>query len=271
MLDVSVLDKDNRPSFDLDKSRFAVTEDGTAQSIEFFSKEEAPVSLGILIDTSGSMRPKIDTVAQAATNLVRSSRPQDESAVIEFKDGVEVVEEFTTDERDVIEALEAIIANGQSALVDAVKLSAEYVHTEGKNRRKALLLVTDGLERGSFYSYDQISDDLRKLDVRLYIIGFTQDLDEQRSLFRKSQKGRAEQLLERLATDTGGRAFFPQDLSELGTISEEIARDLRTVYSIGYYPTNEKRDGTFRKVQVRISGDSKYVARTRAGYYADSE
>ena len=271
MLDVSVLDKDNRPSFDLEKARFAVSEDGVPQTIEFFSREEAPVSLGILIDTSGSMRPKIETVAQATTNLVRGNRPQDESAVIEFKDGVEVVEEFTTDERDVIEALEAMIANGQSALVDAVKLSAEYVQKEGHNRRKALLLVTDGLERGSFYSYDQISEDLRKLDVRLYIIGFTQDLDENRSLFKKSQKGRAEQLLERLASDTGGRAFFPADLSELGQISEEIGKDLRTVYAIGYYPTNEKQDGTFRKVQVRIAGDSKFVARTRSGYYADRE
>lgn len=271
LLDVSVVDRDNRPNFDLDRSRFSVFEDGAPQAIQFFSKEEAPISLGILVDTSGSMRPKIDTVIQAVSNLVRTSRPQDEAAVIEFKDGVEVVEEFSTDERNVLDALEDIIASGQSALVDAVKLSAEYVHKEGKHRRKALLLVTDGLERGSYYSYEEIAGDLRQLDVRLYIIGFTQDLDSSRSLFRKSEKGRAEQLLTRLTSDTGGRAFFPKDLSELGPIGEEIAKDLRTVYAIGYYPTNDKRDGTFRRVEVKITGDSKYLARTRAGYYAEKE
>jgi Ca-activated chloride channel homolog len=271
LLDVSVVDKENRPYFEFDKSKFAVTEDGAPQTITFFNKEETSISLGLLIDTSGSMRSKIETVVQAVTNLVNTNRPQDETAVIEFKDGAEVVEEFTTDERDVQEALEDIVANGQSALVDAVKLSADYVQKQGHHRRKALLLVTDGLERGSYYSYEQIAESLRQTDVRLYVVGFTQDLDQSKSLFKKSDKARAEKLLKTLAGDTGGRAFFPKDLSELGTISDEIAKDMRTVYVLGYYPSNEKRDGTFRRVEVKVLGDPKYTARTRSGYYADRE
>jgi len=267
-LDVSVIDKANRPVFDLQKERFQVTEDGVPQEIKFFNKEEATVSLGLVIDTSGSVRPKLETVVQAVTNLIHANKPQDEVAVVEFKSQIELLEEFTTNERDVEDALGDLVAFGETALLDAVMLSADYVQKEGRHRRKAILVVTDGLEKGSYYTYDQVADRLKQLDVCVYFIGFTKDLDQTGSIFRKSPKKNAEALLTRLAEDTGGRAFFPADLAELGPISEEIARDLRTVYAIGYYPTNDKRDGSFRKIAVKIAGDSKYQIRSRSGYYA---
>ncbi len=276
MLDVSVVDRANRPIYDIQKDRFTVFEDGAPQQIDFFSKELAPVSLGLAIDTSGSMRSKLEYVIQSVTNLVQGNRPQDETAVIQFKDTVELIEEFTADTGDIKDALDGLISNGQTSLLDAIILAGDYVEKEGRHRRKALIIVTDGLEKGSFYSFDDLVDHAREQDVRLYLIGFTQDLDSQRGLFKKSTKTKAEQLLNRIATETGGRSFFPKDVSELGTITEQIALDLRTVYSIGYYPSNQKRDGTYRKVDVRVSNpdgrsDEKLVARTRAGYTADKE
>jgi Ca-activated chloride channel homolog len=267
-LAVSVTDKANRPVYDLSKEKFSIAEDGVAQQIAFFNKEEAPISLGLVIDTSGSVRTKLETVVQAVTNLIRGNKPQDEVAVVEFKSQIELLEEFTTDERDVEDALGDLVAFGQTALLDAILLSADYVQKEGRHRRKALLVVTDGLEKGSYYTYDQVAERVKQLDVRLYFIGFTKDLDQTGSIFRKSPKKNAEALLTKLAEDSGGRSFFPADLSELGSISDEIARDLRTIYAIGYYPTNDKRDGTFRKVSVKVAGDPKYAVRTRTGYYA---
>jgi Ca-activated chloride channel family protein len=273
VLDVSVLDRGNRPVFDLTKDRFQVLEDGVQQPIEYFSKEQTAVSLGLAIDTSGSMRTKLDAVVQAATNLVHADKPQDETAVIQFKDQVELIEEFTSDTQDVEDALGDLIANGQTSLLDAIMLACDYVQKDGRHRRKALVVVTDGLEKDSYYSIEQVVDHVRKLDVRLYLIGFTQDLEDSSGLFKKSPKGKAEALLNKLATETGGRSFFPKDLSELGPITEQIAADLRTVYAIAYYPTNTKKDGTFRKVDVRVLGadqkpDAKLSARTRSGYIA---
>lgn len=276
MLDVSVVDRANRPIYDIGKERFSVLEDGVPQQIDFFSKELAPVSLGLAIDTSGSMRSKLESVIQAVTNLVQGNRPQDETAVIQFKDTVELIEEFTADTGDVKDALDGLISNGQTSLIDAIILAGDYVQKEGRHRRKALIIVTDGLERGSFYSFDDLVDHAREQDVRLYLIGFTQDLDSQKGLFKKSTKTKAEQLLNKIATETGGRSFFPKDISELSGITEQIALDLRTVYAIGYYPTNQKRDGTYRKVDVRVANpdgrsDEKLVARTRAGYTSEKE
>jgi Ca-activated chloride channel family protein len=276
ILDVSVVDRANRPIYDIPRERFQVAEDGAPQTIEFFSRETAPVSMGLAIDTSGSMRSKLESVVQAVTNLVRTSQPNDEMAVIEFKDTVELIEEFTSKQKDVEDALEDLVANGQTSLLDAIMLSSDYIQKDSKNRRKALVLVSDGLEKGSYYTLEQVVDRMRERDVRLYLIGFTQDLDGSGGLFKKSQKEKAEQLLKKLAEETGGRSFFPRDLSELGPITDQIATDLRTVYAIGYYPTNTKKDGSFRKVDVKVldtsqKPDSKLVARTRSGYVADKQ
>jgi Ca-activated chloride channel family protein len=161
VLDVTVVDRANRPVFDLPKERFQVLEDNVPQEITFFSREEAPVSIGLVIDSSGSMRTKLDTVVQAVTNLVRTNKPQDEAAVIGFKDEVELLEEFTTNEADVEDALGDLIAAGQTALLDALRLSADYVQKEGRNRRKALVIITDGVEKGSYYTYDQVAEHLK--------------------------------------------------------------------------------------------------------------
>ena len=250
MLDVTVVDPSNRPVMDLNKDKFLVVEDKLPQKVEFFSREQVPVSVVFAIDTSGSMRAKLDTVIKSCVSLVKESRTDDEMAIIEFKDQPELLEEFTTDAQDVIYTLQSLVASRQTAMLDALYLAADYASKEGKNRRKAVILVTDGLDKDSYYKFDEVVDHLRETDVQIYLIGFIGDLDNDGGLFRKSDKGKAEGLLTKLAVETGGRAFFPNSLPETHSIAQQISTDLRTQYSIGCYPTNSKRDGSFRAVRV---------------------
>jgi Ca-activated chloride channel family protein len=272
LLDVTVVDPSNKPVMDLKQDEFAVTEDKLPQKIEFFSREQVPVSLVFAIDTSGSMRPKLDTVVKASTNLVKEGRSGDEMAVIEFKDQPELLEEFTADINDVIDTLNGLVASRQTAMLDALYLAADYASKEGKNRRKAVLLVTDGLDNDSYYKFNEVVNHLREIDVQIYLIGFISDLDRDSGLFKKSPKDKAETLLNKLAEETGGKAFFPKELSEVHAIAQQISTDLRTQYAIGYYPSNSKKDGSFRAVRVQVnSGSRRLVARTRNGYTAPRE
>ncbi|MCI0490911.1 MAG: VWA domain-containing protein [Blastocatellia bacterium] len=273
LLDVTAVDPNNKPVMNLTKEQFKVFEDKVPQDIADFSRDEVPVSLVFAIDTSGSMRAKLDTVIKASSNLVKESRRDDEIAVIEFKDQPEVLEEFTTDIHDVIDTLEGLIASSQTAMLDALYLASEYADKEGRNRRKAVIMVTDGLDRDSYYKFDEVVDRLREVDVQIYLVGFTNDLSKDgKWIFKKSEKEKAEELLNRLATETGGQAFFPRELSEVHTIAKQISTDLRTQYSIGYYSTNSKRDGTFRSIKVQVdAGNQRVIARTRAGYTAPRE
>ncbi|MEN3334839.1 MAG: Ca-activated chloride channel [Blastocatellia bacterium] len=272
LLDVTVVDQSNKPVMDLKQENFQVVEDKLPQKIEFFSKEQVPVSLVFAIDTSGSMRPKLDVVIKASVNLVKESRKDDEMAVIEFKDQPELLEEFTGDTADVIDTLQSLVASRQTAMLDALYVGADYASKEGKNRRKAIIIVTDGLDKDSYYKFNEVVEHLREADVQVYLIGFTSDLDGDSGLFRKSDKNKAEGLLKKLADDTGGRAFFPRELSETHSIAQQISTDLRTQYSIGYYPTNTKKDGAFHPIRVAVSaGDRHIVARTRNGRTAPRE
>lgn len=272
VLDVSVVDPSNKPVMDLKQDDFIVTEDKVPQKIDHFSREQVPVSLVFAIDTSGSMRPKLDTVVKASTNIVKEGRRDDEMAIIEFKDQPELLEEFTGDVNDVIDTLNGLVASRQTAMLDALYLAADYANKEGKNRRKAVLVVTDGLDNDSFYKFSEVVNHLREIDVQIYLIGFISDLDRDSGLFRKSAKEKAETLLNKLAEETGGKAFYPRELSEVHAIAQQISTDLRTQYSISYYPTNSNKDGSFRSVKVQVnSGNRRLVARTRNGYTAPRE
>jgi len=268
-LDVTVVDPSNKPVMDLKQEEFTVTEDKIPQKIEFFSKEQVPVSLVFAIDTSGSMRPKLDTVVKASINIVKEGRRDDEMAVIHFKDEPELLEEFTSDINDVIDTLNGLVASRQTAMLDALYVAADYANNEGKNRRKAVLVVTDGLDTDSFYKFGEVVNHLKEVDVQVYLIGFINDLDKDSGLFKKSQKEKAEGLLNKLAEETGGKAFYPKELSEVHAIAQQISTDLRTQYGIGYYPSNSAKDGTYRNVKVQVnSGNRRTVARTRPGYTA---
>jgi Ca-activated chloride channel family protein len=268
LLDVTVIDAANKPVMDVTQDQFQVLEDKIPQKIEFFSREQVPVSIVLTIDTSGSMKPKLDTVIKASVNLVKESRPDDEISVVEFKDQPELLEEFTKDVNDVIDTLQGLVASRQTAMLDALYLGADYASKEGKNRRKAVIIVTDGLDKNSYYKFNEVVKHLQETDVQIYLIGFTNDLSKDGAwVFGKSEKDKAENLLNKMAAETGGRAFFPKELSEVHTIAQQISTDLRTQYVIGYYPTNSRRDGTFRAVKVSVNaGNRRLLARTRNGY-----
>jgi Ca-activated chloride channel family protein len=267
-LDVKVTDQNGRSIPDLTRNDFVVYEDKVSQSIESVSGEEAPVSMGLVIDTSGSMRPKIYTVSEAARGLIRQMRPDDEAFIAQFKTDAELLQEFTSNRRELEDALGQLTVNGGTALLDAIIATADHAREKGKRRRKALIVITDGVEKNSSVKEKEVIEVMKEDEVQLYLVGFV-DEDESFSLFG-SRAQKARDLLIRLAEDSGGRSFFPTDLRETPAIAAQIAKDLRAQYVISYYPSNDKHDGSFHSVRVVVNhGDNrKLIARTRQGYYA---
>jgi Ca-activated chloride channel homolog len=268
-LDVKVTDQTGRPVPGLTKNDFVVYEDKVSQSIESISGEEAPVSMGLVIDTSASMRPKLYTVSEAARGLIGQMRLDDEAFLAQFKTEAELVQEFTSNRRELEDALGQLTVNGGTALLDAIIATADHAREKGKRRRKALVVITDGLEKNSSTKEKEVIEVMKEDEVQLYLVGFV-DKVEPGDLFGRSPAKKAKDLLIRLAEDSGGRGFFPTDASETPAIAAQIAKDLRAQYVISYYPSNDRRDGSFRSVRVVVDhGDNrKLIARTRQGYYA---
>ncbi len=283
-LNVRVVDRNNRPIGNLRQAEFKIFEDNVPQQIEFFSKSEVPTNYSLVIDNSGSLRSQIDQVIEAGKILISSNKTEDETSIIRFvsSDKVEVVEDFTRNKADLIDALETklYIEGGQTAIIDAVYLAADQITKHDKStsstdrKRRALILVSDGEDRTSFYTQQQLFDLLRETDVQIYIVGFVQDLSSDKGFITKSPQGKAKAFLERLATETGGKAYFPGAVTELNGIAREIASELRTQYSIGYLPSNDRKDGTFRNIKVVVDdgpNKQKRIPLTRAGRMADPE
>ncbi len=278
-LHVRVIDRNNRPINNVTQNEFQVFEDGVKQPIEYFTREEVPISYGLAVDTSGSLRTQLATVLEAGKTIINANRPGDETFLVRFvgRDNTETVQDFTASKEALADALDNMYTEGgQSAVVDAVYLSAEHVAEYKKGddsdrRRRALIVITDGEDRNSYYNQEQLFARLREEDVQIFVIGFVNELDKEAGLIRKSPRQKAVNLINRLASETGGRAFFPESLSELPQIANEIIRDLRTQYVIAYNPTNKTSDGTFRTIKVTVdqaSGSDKRIALTRNGRLA---
>ena len=278
-LHVRVIDRNNRPINNVTQGEFQVFEDGVKQPIEYFTREEVPISYGLAVDTSGSLRTQLATVLEAGKTIINANRPGDETFLVRFvgRDNTETVQDFTASKEALADALDNMYTEGgQSAVVDAVYLSAEHVAEykkgdESDRRRRALIVITDGEDRNSYYNQEQLFARLREEDVQIFVIGFVNELDKEAGLIRKSPRQKAVNLINRLASETGGRAFFPESLSELPQIANEIIRDLRTQYVIAYNPTNKSTDGTFRTIKVTVdqpSGSDKRIALTRNGRLA---
>ena len=278
-LHVRVIDRNNRPINNINKADFKVLEDGVPQPIFSFTEEEVPVIYGLAVDTSGSLRPQFDSVISAAKTIINSNKKGDETFLERFisSDKIETIQDFTDKKDFLMDGLDQLyIEGGQTAVIDGVYLAAGHVAdykntTNDDRRRRALIVVTDGEDRQSYYNEQQLFAQLREEDVQIYVIGFVNELDSDRGLIRKSSKDKAVGLLNRLATETGGRAFFPQSISELPQIANEIVRDLRTQYVISYDPTNKTHDGSYRAIKVMVNqpttGDRR-IALTRSGRLA---
>lgn len=269
LLDVTVIDQSNQPVFDLKKEDFTVFEDKVKQEIQEVTREEVPVSFGLVIDTSGSMRAKLQQVTDASMLLVKQMKEQDEAFVAMFKAEPELVQDFTSDRRDLEDALNELYSSGGTSLLDAIVATSDYAQQKAKQRRKALVIISDGVEKNSSVKEKEVIEAIKENEVQLYLVGFI-DEDEESSLFKKSPAKKARELLSRLAEDSGGRVFFPKEVSEMPAIADQIAKDLRTQYIVSYYPSNSLKDGTFRTVKVTVNpkGSRKMSARTRQGYYA---
>lgn len=282
-ISVRVVDRNNRPINNLPQSDFKVFEDGVPQQIDFFSKSEVPTNYSLVIDNSGSLRQQIEQIIDAGKMLVASNRSADETAIIRFvsSDKIEILQDFSKNKVDLNDALDNMyIEGGQTAIIDAVYLSVERLNqtqTAQKDldrTRRAIVLVTDGEDRSSFYSEAQLLELLKESDVQIFVVGFVKDLSSERGFISKSPQGKAKSFLERLASATGGKAYFPASGSEMGGIARDIASELRTQYSIGYIPSNEKKDGTFRNIRVVVNdgpGSQKRIAITRAGRTAEKD
>ncbi|MCM3870598.1 MAG: VWA domain-containing protein [Pyrinomonadaceae bacterium] len=278
-LNVRVIDRNNRPIGDVKQSDFHIFEDGVEQPVSFFTRQEVPVSYGLAVDNSGSLRSQLLSVIEAGKTIINSNKPGDETFLVRFisSDKIETIQDFTSSMDLLIDGLDNLyIEGGQTAVIDAVFLTAERIAEYKKGddddrRRRALIVVTDGEDRVSFYKQEQLFARLRESDVQIYVIGFVNELEKDGGFIRKSSRDRAVNLLNKLASETGGRAFFPQSVSELPQIANEIVRDLRTQYVVSYSPTNKARDGSYRAIKVAVSESSsrdKRIALTRGGRIA---
>lgn len=277
-LNVRVIDRANRSVNDARKEDFHVFENGVEQPVFEVSREEVPISYGLAVDTSLSLRTQLPQVIEAAKTIINSNKPGDETFLVRFIDSekIETVQDFTSDKAALVDSIEDFYTEGgQTAVVDAVYLSADHVANYKKGndlsdrRRRALIVVTDGEDRGSFYKPEQLFQNLKEEDVQIYVIGFVNELDKEGGLIKKSPRDRAVNLLKTMAEQTGGRAFFPTSLSELPAIANEITHDLRTQYIVSYSPTNKARDGSYRAIRVTVNdapGREHRIALTRSGY-----
>ena len=249
---VSVLDKEGRPFDGLTKDNFQVFEDNVSQQIESFRHEDSPISLGLVIDNSGSMRNKRERVNSAALTFVRDSNPEDETFIINFDDQAYLEQDFTGSIGDLVDALDNIDTRGETALNDAIWLSVNKAK-EGKREKKALLLITDGEDDASKYNLEKVLAHLKESKVTLYAIGLLEENDERGGLFHAAPSKKAKDALLKYAEVSGGAAYFPKTVDEVEAICKKIATDLRNNYTIGYIPKNSKLDGTWRDVKVTLT------------------
>ncbi|HEY5402715.1 MAG TPA: VWA domain-containing protein, partial [Pyrinomonadaceae bacterium] len=216
-LHVRVIDRNNRPIDNVPRDQFHIFEDGVAQTVDSFTREEVPISYGLAVDTSGSLRSQLQSVIDAGKTIINSNKKGDETFLVRFisSDKIETVQDFTANKDLLMDGLDSFyVEGGQTAIIDAVYLSAEHVSEyrkgdEGDRRRRALIVITDGEDRNSFYKQEQLFARLREEDVQIFVIGFVNELDKETGFIRKSPREKATTLINKLATETGGRAFFP--------------------------------------------------------------
>jgi Ca-activated chloride channel family protein len=265
VLHTTVLDDRGRFAEGLKEENFRVFEDKAQQKLSLFKREDIPVSMGLVIDNSGSMREKRPRVNEAAITLVQASNKDDEAFVVNFNDDfyLDLDKDFTNSIPELKEALERIDSRGSTALYDALIGSLDHLKKASKDKR-VLLVVTDGEDNTSRNSLEKTIREIQRTNTVIYTIGL---LGEEKG----KNKTKAKKALQQIATASGGLAFFPESVDDVHNICEQVAHDIRNQYTLGYYPTNDRRDGSYRSVQVDIippRGRGKLVARTRNGYYS---
>jgi VWFA-related protein len=265
VLNASVFDQNRNLVNKLTKDDFSVWEDGVPQTVTAFQHQDVPVSMGILIDNSGSMRDKRAAVNETALDLVRASNPDDEAFVVNFSDVAYIDQDFTSSIAKLRDGLSHIDSRGGTALYDAVIASADHLEKYAKRPREVLLVITDGEDNASSEDLQQTIEKVQNMEGPVvYSIGlmFGAESDPRES-------HRARRVLQLLSDETGGLAFFPKTLADVDPIAAEVAQDIRSQYTLGYHSTKPMSEPGYRKIKVEAhaKGYHKLIVRTRSGYY----
>jgi VWFA-related protein len=264
-LNATVLDSSGRSVQTLGKDAFHVFEDNVPQTIASFRHEDLPVSLGILIDSSGSMYDKRNAVDAASLDLVKLSNPEDEAFLVDFSWEAFIDQDFTSDIDKLQQGLSYIKSSGGTAIYDALVASADYLSKNAKHPKQVLLIVTDGEDNASSATLEQAIRRIQDFDGPVvYCIGLLFGDDT-----TKTESRHARRVLETLSEQTGGAAYFPKSVKDVDAITKEVANDIRTQYTIAYHSTKPPELGGYRvvRVEARDKGYGKLSVRTRSGYY----
>ncbi len=264
-LAVSVVDAEGRLVTDLPQENFQIYEDGVAQQIEFFSRGELPLRMVILVDTSGSMRSKLELAQEAAVRFVRSLEPVDQVQVVEFNDRVLTLADFTSDFDRVEQAIRQTEATGATSLYNAIYVSLKDLHRENPEEldRRAIVILSDGNDTKSVLGFEDVKEQARKSSVVIYAISLRANEND----LAKDKYRNAKYELDMLARESGGVSYAPEAIDDLAGVYEQIAHELKSQYSLGYVSTNAVSDGAWRRLQV-LSNEAGTEIRTRGGYFA---
>ena len=266
-LTVTVTDAQGRLVPGLDRGTFSVYEDGVKQELALFSKERLPLSVVLLMDTSASMEDKIGAAKTAAKRFVGTLVPDDRARVVSFNNRIDVLQDFTNDRSALVAGIDRLKPSGSTALHNAFYISIKDLQKEKEARslrRQAIILLSDGENTSSIVTDEQVIELARKAEISIYSIRLTADFEGDKGRAAFSQ---ATHLLSVLARETGGQAFFPAQIQELDSVYDRIAEEMRTQYSLGYVPTNLKKDGRYRRIVVRVPSRDNVLLRYKLGYF----
>jgi VWFA-related protein len=266
-LDVAIIEKSPDAFGSLTKEEFAVYEDGVKQQVISLAAQDSPFSLGIAVDASGSMRGQLPLIQKAAQAVISQMGSDDEAFVVAFTSGSEVMQDFTSNQRNLANAVEKIYANGGTSLLDAVVAASGYVHKNGKNRRKAIMFITDGVDKGSTIDEDKATTALIENQAQAYFVCVPVEISRPFLGIKTSLKPRPQ--LDRLARATGGQSFYLGNAEESSSTAQRFIGSLRHQYEVTYASTNNKEKDKLRKVRVVVSPrDGRQLdVVTRRGYF----
>lgn len=261
VLPISVADSRGKLVTDLKQSSFKVFENGVEQPIKIFKREDVPVSLGIIIDNSGSMKEKRQKVEVASLDMVKASNPQDEVFIVNFNDEAWLDVPMTSDIKAMQDGVARIDSRGGTAMRDAISMSIDYLKKEGKRQKKVLLVITDGNDNASTINLERLVNRAQQNEVLLFSIGLLNEEERHEAKIAK-------RALDTLARESGGLAFYPKGVADVDQIALQVAHEIRNQYTIAYSPTVPEMDGSFRQIKVTVNGPGHPLVRTRTGYYA---
>jgi VWFA-related protein len=268
VLHTTVVDRTGRVVGELTKQHFRIFEDDVEQKLAVFRNEDVPVTVGVVLDNSASMRENRRSMQAGAITFVETSNPLDEVFLVNFNDDYYLElesKDFTSDVEELKTALEKTTTRGSTSFYDALRASLKHLK-RGTRQKKVLLVISDGVDNTSVSSFDTLLHEAQQTEAAIYLIGLPCAED-------KRDCRRAKRNLRKLAEATGGLSYFPTSIAEVESLCRSVAHDIRNQYVLGYYPTNRVRDGSYRRVEVRINppkGQKNLIARTRSGYYAPS-